>query len=88
MRRYESNRSVLIIGPQEGLGTNKSVADAIAEHTGIQTRKYGGMGSFQTISIRGVKGSEILVLLDGVPLNSAMGGAVDLGAINPILCRI
>ncbi len=84
MRRFESNRSVLIIGPQEWLGTNKSVADVIAEHTGIQTRKYGGMGSFQTISIRGVKGSEILVLLDGVPLNSAMGGAVDLGAINPI----
>lgn len=84
MRRFESNRAVLIIGPQDWLGTNKSVADVIAEHTGIQTRKYGGMGSFQTVSIRGVKGSEILVLLDGVPLNSSMGGAVDLGAINPI----
>ncbi|MBN1600947.1 MAG: TonB-dependent receptor [Chitinispirillaceae bacterium] len=84
MRRFESNRSLLIIGPQEWIGTNKSVADVLAEHTGIQTRKYGGMGSFQTVSIRGVKGSEILVLLDGVPLNSAMGGAVDLGAINPI----
>ncbi|HEX2958773.1 MAG TPA: TonB-dependent receptor [Chitinispirillaceae bacterium] len=83
-RLLESNRSVLIIGPEEWLGTNKSVADVIAEHTGIQTRKYGGMGSFQTVSIRGVKGSEILVLLDGVPLNSAMGGEVDLGTINPM----
>jgi outer membrane receptor protein involved in Fe transport len=83
-RLLESNSSVLIIGPEEWLGTNKSIADVIAEHTGIQTRKYGGMGSFQTVSIRGVKGSEILVLLDGVPLNSAMGGAVDLGTINPM----
>ncbi len=32
----ESNRSVLIIGPDEWIGTNKSVADVIAEHTGIR----------------------------------------------------
>jgi outer membrane cobalamin receptor len=83
-RLLESNRSVLMISPEEWQGTNKSVADVIAEHTGIQTRKYGGMGSFQTVSIRGIKGSEVLVLLDGVPLNSAMGGAVDLGTINPM----
>jgi outer membrane receptor protein involved in Fe transport len=83
-RILESNRSVILIGPEEWLGTNKSVADVIAEHTGIQTRKYGGMGSFQTVSIRGIKGSEILVLLDGVPLNSSMGGPVDLGVINPV----
>lgn len=83
-RLLESNRSVVLISPEEWLGTSKSVADVIAEHTGIQTRKYGGMGSFQTVSIRGVKGSEVLVLLDGVPLNSAMGGAVDLGTINPM----
>jgi outer membrane receptor protein involved in Fe transport len=83
-RLLESNRSVLMITPEEWQGTNKSVADVIAEHTGIQTRKYGGMGSFQTVSIRGIKGSEVLVLLDGVPLNSAMGGAVDLGTINPM----
>jgi outer membrane receptor protein involved in Fe transport len=82
-RLLESNRSVLMISPEEWQGTNKSVADVIAEHTGIQTRKYGGMGSFQTVSIRGIKGSEVLVLLDGVPLNSTMGGAVDLGTINP-----
>jgi iron complex outermembrane receptor protein len=71
-----------VIKPEEWAGTNKSVADVVAEQTGVQTRRYGGTGSFQTVSIRGVQGSEVLVLLDGIPLNSAMGGAVDLGKIN------
>lgn len=78
----ESTRSVSFIRPSEWEGTQKSLADVIAEQTGIQTRRYGGTGSFQTVSIRGVQGEEVCVLLDGIPLNSAMGGAVDLGRIN------
>jgi outer membrane cobalamin receptor len=82
-RLMESTQSLIIIKPEEFIGTTKSVADVIAEQTGIQTRRYGGLGSFQTVSIRGVQGSEIAVFLDGIPLNSAMGGAVDLSKINP-----
>lgn len=82
-RLLESSQSLSIIKPSEWIGTNKSVADVVAEQTGVQTRRYGGTGSFQTVSIRGVQGNEVLVLLDGIPLNSAMGGAVDLSAISP-----
>ncbi len=81
-RLLESSQSLAIIKPDEWVGTNKSIADVVAEQTGVQTRRYGGTGSFQTVSIRGVQGNEVLVLLDGIPLNSAMGGAVDLGAIS------
>ena len=82
-RLLETSQSLSIIKPSEWIGTNKTVADVVAEQTGVQTRRYGGTGSFQTVSIRGVQGNEVLVLLDGIPLNSAMGGAVDLGAISP-----
>jgi outer membrane receptor protein involved in Fe transport len=82
-RLLEASQSLAIIRPEEWTGTTKSVADVVAEQTGVQTRRYGGAGSFQTVSIRGVQGNEVQVLLDGIPLNSAMGGAVDLGAINP-----
>ncbi|MDG5816028.1 TonB-dependent receptor [Chitinispirillales bacterium ANBcel5] len=78
----EKTQSYTIIKPEEWQGTTKSVADVIAEQTGVQTRRYGGVGSFQTVSMRGVQGGRVLVLLDGIPLNSAMGGAVDLGAIS------
>lgn len=86
-RLLETSQSLSVIKPAEWTGTNKTVADVIAEQTGVQTRRYGGTGSFQTVSIRGVQGSEVLVLLDGIPLNSAMGGAVDLGKINPMQLR-
>lgn len=79
----EASHSLSIIRAEEWAGTNKSIADIIAEQTGVQTRKYGGTGSFQTVTVRGVQGDNVLVLLDGIPLNSAMGGAVDLSAISP-----
>ncbi len=82
-RLLESSQSLSIIKPAEWIGTNKTVADVVAEQTGVQTRRYGGTGSFQTVTIRGVQGNEVLVLLDCIPLNCAMGGAVDMGAINP-----
>lgn len=78
-------QSLSVIKASEWAGTNKSLPDIIAEQTGVQTRSYGGTGSYQTVSIRGVQGSEVLILLDGIPLNSAMGGAVDLGKINPAI---
>ncbi len=84
-RLMETAQSLVVVEPEQWTGTNKSVADVIAEQTGVQTRRYGGLGSFQTVSVRGVEGSEVLVLLDGIPLNSAMGGAVDLGRLNPAL---
>ncbi|MFP4164124.1 MAG: TonB-dependent receptor [Chitinispirillaceae bacterium] len=81
-RLLEASQSLSVIRPEEWAGTGKSIADVVAEQTGVQTRRYGGTGSYQTTTIRGVQGDRVLVLLDGIPLNSVMGGAVDLGAIN------
>ncbi|NLD91850.1 MAG: TonB-dependent receptor [Fibrobacter sp.] len=80
-REFNSNQSLTIIKPEKWIDTRKNLADVIADIPGVQTRKYGGEGSLQTVSIRGVDGKEVQVFLDGVHLNSAMGGAVDLGLI-------
>ncbi len=82
-REFQSNQSVAIIKVDNVAGYRKTIADIIAEEPGVQTRKYGGEGSFQTVSVRGVEGKEVLVFLDGALLNSAMGGAVDLSLIEP-----
>lgn len=79
----EHTQSYTVIRAEEWEGTGLSIADVVAEQTGVQTRRYGGTGSFQTVSIRGIQGSKVLVLLDGIPLNSAVGDVVDLGKINP-----
>jgi len=40
------------------------------------------MGSFQTVSIRGIAARNVVICIDGIPMNDAGGGAVDLGAID------
>ena len=64
----------------EGLGL--SASEVISSLSGIQGYKQGGMGSFQTVSIRGIAARNVLICVDGIPLNDAGGGAADLGAID------
>lgn len=55
-----------------------TISRLLAQTPGVRTRKRGGIGSFQTISIRGTEGKRVAVYLDGVPQMSSLGGAVDL----------
>ena len=48
---------------------------------GVQVRRYGGLGSFSTVSIRGSTAEQVQVYLDGIPLNQAVGGGVNLGNV-------
>ena len=57
------------------------LALALDRATGVNVRRYGGLGSFSTVSIRGSTAEQVLVFLDGVPLNQAAGGGVDLGSL-------
>ncbi len=66
---------------QEMRGKVTSVADAIADITGIQVRQSGGIGSYSSAYLRGAAPEQILVFLDGVPVNTAAGGGVDLSTI-------
>jgi outer membrane cobalamin receptor len=61
-------------------GKNLSLADVLAMHSGIQTRQRGGMGSFQSVSIRGMQGNQIALAIDGVLLQNI--GMTDLGSID------
>lgn len=57
------------------------LAQTLDRATGVDVRRYGGLGSFSTVSIRGASAQQVLVFLDGVPLNQALGGGVDLGGL-------
>ena len=80
---FDAPQSVAVIESEYWEGSGKSLADIIQEQSGVQTRKCGGTGSFQTVSLRGIPGSKILVFLDDIPLNFSDGSPVDLGKINP-----
>lgn len=62
-------------------GAQWSVGDLVSGTAGAQLRSAGGPGQRQTLSVRGADGQQLLVLLDDVPLGSAMGGGVDLALL-------
>jgi outer membrane cobalamin receptor len=65
--------------PVEAGQPGVSLADLLDQAAGVQIRRYGGLGSFSTVSIRGSTAEQVQIYLDGVPLNQAAGGGVDLG---------
>lgn len=60
----------------------ETVEDLLHRSVGVRVRRFGGLGAFSTASIRGSKPEQVLVLLDGVRLNSAHRGAVDLSSLS------
>jgi len=59
-----------------------NVADAIRDFSGVNIKDYGGIGGLKTVSVRSLGANHLGVLYDGVELNDAANGQVDLGRIN------
>jgi len=56
-----------------------SLPELLRRTVGVQVRSLGG--DFATLSIRGSTAAQVVVYLDGVPLNSALGGGVNLANV-------
>lgn len=63
----------------------RSLADVIQEAPGARLLQRGGLGAAADLSLRGSDPSEVLVMLDEIPLVSADGGAFDLSLLPPEL---
>ncbi|ABC80112.1 TonB-dependent receptor plug domain-containing protein [Anaeromyxobacter dehalogenans] len=62
-------------------GEAKDVGQLVSAAPGVVVEEHGGMGQLTTVSIRGSTPDGVKVLLDGLPLNTAFGGGVDLSTI-------
>jgi len=58
-----------------------SVADVLEAAPSVQVQSSGELGSYQSISVRGAPGRQLLVYLDGVLLTSSGGEVVDLSQL-------
>lgn len=58
-----------------------SIPEALSETVGVRVNRFGGLGDFSTISIRGSSSEQVLIYLDGILLNEAQGGGVNVGTI-------
>lgn len=54
---------------------------ALSGEPGVHIPRLGGLGSYATVSIRGSTPEQVLVTLDGIPLNPADGAPVDLSTL-------
>ena len=73
--------SVTVITADDFAFEFKTAPEIIARVPGIKIRQYGGLGQLSTVSIRGSSSEQVLVLLDGVPMNTGQGGGVDFSTI-------
>ena len=73
--------SATVVEAERFAGELKSVAELAATAPGVAIRSSGGLGQLTTISIRGSGSGGVRVLLDGIPLDTAAGGGVDLSTI-------
>ncbi|NJL59678.1 MAG: TonB-dependent receptor [Desulfobacteraceae bacterium] len=63
-------------------GRMESLSEVVEKEAGVQVRQSGGLGSFSTMSLRGASADQVMIFMDGIPLNDASGGGVDLSNIS------
>jgi vitamin B12 transporter len=74
--------NIITIGRQDILRSNaRDLGELLKSVGGIEIKETGGAGSRKTISIRGGRDNQTLVLLDGIRLNDELTGQVDLSTI-------
>lgn len=56
-----------------------SVADALKYFAGVQIKDYGGLGGMKTLNVRSLGAQHVGVYIDGIRINNAQNGTVDLG---------
>ena len=56
----------------------ETTTDVLQDVVGVQVQRFGGLGAFSTISIRGSSANQVPVYLDGIPLSQAQDQTVNL----------
>lgn len=78
----ESGRKVDIISSRDLEYSNpKDISEVLEDISPITIGNYGSLGAQKTINMRGSTASQVLVLVDGRPINSPRSGDVDLSTL-------
>ncbi len=59
--------------------SSTSIADALKYFAGVQIKDYGGLGGLKTVNVRSLGAQHVGVYIDGIRINNAQNGTVDLG---------
>jgi len=67
-----------VIVTREAASSVQTLTEALSNTVGVQVRRFGGLGDFSTVSVRGFSPGQVQVYLDGVPLSRADNEVVNL----------
>ncbi len=81
MQKDPTKKVVTVTRQQIERSNYRQVAEILQTVPGIDIQNSGGDGGRKRISIRGSEANQVLVLLDGVPLNDQLTGISDLSLI-------
>jgi vitamin B12 transporter len=73
--------AVTVVDATAVAGEAKDVGSLISGVPGVLVEEHGGLGQYASVTIRGSQAEHVKVFLDGLPLDTAAGGGVDLAAI-------
>jgi vitamin B12 transporter len=74
----EKFTTVIIVDEED---ETKNVAEVLAESSEVFIKDTGGEAGISTVSIRGSSSKNVLILLDGTPLNTGGNSSVDISMI-------
>lgn len=78
----DSSRTIDIIGKTEIEETQTSdLSQVLSDTNSVEVSSYGGPGAIKTLKMRGSTSSQVMVLIDGRPVNSPRDGQTDLSTI-------
>lgn len=77
----EPTLAASVIHTKERTKTLETVDEVMLEVPGTRVQRFGGLGSFTALSLRGAEFDHTTVLFGNIPLRSADGGAFDLSTI-------
>ncbi|MBN2054109.1 TonB-dependent receptor [bacterium] len=69
---------VTVIDIDELEAGHLSLPEVLSRSVGVTVKDFGGLGALSTVSVRGSSANQVVVLLDGVRLNTASDGGVNL----------
>lgn len=70
-----------VVRPADSPHVYDELADLVAQVPGVSVVRTGSLGSLSTVTLRGSNPDEVRIYVDGVPLNIAAGGAVDVSTL-------
>lgn len=60
----------------------RELAEILEREASIRVQRYGGAGAYSTLSIRGSNANQVNVYINGIPLNNAVTGEVNLADLD------